>query len=175
MDGVGDNSDIFPNEPTQWLDTDSDGYGDNNSGLVGDDCIDVSGTSHEDGLFGCIDGDGDGWADSIDDLPSNPEQHRDLDGDGVGDDASFGDYDWCVDTSPDEIEMIDSTGCGPSERDTDYDTFADNIDQCPNTPIQQSTKINTTIYIDYPTNSILNPLVCCAPFEIDTEGVLENF
>ena len=172
MDGIGDNSDIFPNEPTQWEDSDSDGFGDNISGLEGDDCIDVSGTSHEDGLFGCIDGDGDGWADSIDDLPSNPEQHRDGDGDGVGDDTSFGNYDWCVDTSPDEIGMIDSTGCGPSERDTDYDTFTDNIDQCPNTPTQQSTKINTTMYLDSPTNSILNPLVGCAPSEIDADGDL---
>ena len=105
-DTYGDNIDAFPFENTQWTDTDGDGFGDNETGLEGDDCMEVSGTSHEDGIFGCIDSDGDGWADSIDDLPSNPEQHRDLDGDGVGDDASMGDYDWCIETSPDEISMV---------------------------------------------------------------------
>ena len=28
-DGIGDNSDIFPNDPLEWQDTDNDGYGDN--------------------------------------------------------------------------------------------------------------------------------------------------
>ena len=111
-DGVGDNADAFPFEVTQWLDTDNDEFGDNNSGLEGDDCIDVFGTSFEDGLFGCIDSDGDGWADSIDDLPDNPEQHRDEDGDGVGDDATFGDYDDCPDTPANET--ANSQGCSIS-------------------------------------------------------------
>ena len=146
-DGYGDNIDAFPNEISQWLDTDGDGFGDNNTGLEGDDCVEVSGTSHEDGIFGCLDTDSDGWADSIDDLPFNPEQHRDEDGDGVGDDASVNDYDWCVETPPGEISMVDSVGCGPSERDGDYDTFTDDMDQCPNTPISQSTQVNTTIYL----------------------------
>jgi hypothetical protein len=35
-DGVGDNSDQFPNEPTQWYDVDGDGYGDNPSGSAPD-------------------------------------------------------------------------------------------------------------------------------------------
>ena len=168
-DGYGDNSDAFPNEISQWLDTDADGFGDNNTGLEGDDCVEVSGTSHEDGIFGCLDTDSDGWADSIDDLPSNPEQHRDEDGDGVGDDASVNDYDWCVETPADEISMVDSVGCGPSERDGDYDTFTDDMDQCPNTPISQSTQVNTTIYLDSERTEI-NPYVGCAPSEIDSDG-----
>ena len=168
-DGYGDNIDAFPNEISQWLDTDADGFGDNNTGLEGDDCVEVSGTSHEDGIFGCLDTDSDGWADSIDDLPSNPEQHRDEDGDGVGDDASVNDYDWCVETPADEISMVDSVGCGPSERDGDYDTFTDDMDQCPNTPISQSTQVNTTIYLDSERTEI-NPYVGCAPSEIDSDG-----
>ena len=170
-DGYGDNTDLFPNEFTQWNDSDLDGYGDNNTGLEGDDCIEVSGTSHRDGLFGCLDSDSDGWADSIDDLPMNPEQHLDFDGDGIGDDASMGDYDWCVETPILEIGMVDSNGCSPSERDTDYDTFKDDVDQCPNTPISQSTQVNTTLYLD-DDQTITNPFVGCALSEIDVDGDL---
>ena len=168
-DGFGDNTDIFPYEHTQWLDTDGDGFGDNNSGVEGDDCVEVSGTSHENGLFGCLDSDSDGWADTIDDLPSNPEQHRDEDGDGVGDSASIEDYDWCIDTPLDEISMVDSTGCGPSERDTDYDSFTDDEDQCITTPISQTTLVNTTLFLDSG-NTIPNPIVGCAPSEVDADG-----
>ena len=170
-DGYGDNADVFPFEVTQWLDSDGDGFGDNNTGLEGDDCVNVSGSSNMDGLFGCIDSDGDGWADSIDDLPSNPEQYRDVDGDGVGDSAVSGYYDLCIDTSADEIAMVDSNGCGPSQRDVDYDSFNDDVDQCPNTPLLQSTMVNTTLYLD-DDNTVLNPFVGCAPSEIDADGDL---
>ena len=170
-DGYGDNIDVFPFEETQWSDSDSDGFGDNNLGLEGDDCVNVSGTSHKEGLFGCIDSDGDGWADSIDDLPSNPEQYRDDDGDGIGDTATAGDYDLCVETPLEEISMVNSDGCGPSERDGDYDSFTDDIDQCPNTPLLQSTLVNTTLYLDND-NTVANPFVGCAPSEIDADGDL---
>ena len=65
--------------------------------------------------------------------------------------------------------MVDSNGCGPSERDVDYDSFTDDIDQCPNTPLLQSTMVNTTLYLD-DENTILNPFVGCAPSEIDADG-----
>ena len=168
LDGYGNNIDMFPFEFSQHIDTDMDGFGDNESGLEGDDCIDVSGSSFKGSIFGCPDSDGDGWADIIDDLPDNPEQHRDLDGDGVGDDSSMGDYDWCVETSAEEISMVDANGCGPSERDTDYDSFTDNIDQCPNTPIAKSTQVNTTLYLE--DGETVNPFVGCAPSEIDADG-----
>lgn len=171
MDGYGDNSDEFPFESTQWSDSDGDGFGDNNTGLEGDDCIDESGTSNKEGLFGCLDSDGDGWADSIDDLPNNPEQHRDKDGDGVGDSVSSGGFDLCVETTIEELPYVDENGCGPSERDGDYDSFTDDIDQCPTTPLLQSTLVNTTIYLDSE-QTILNPVVGCAPSEIDLDGDL---
>ncbi|MAH91312.1 MAG: hypothetical protein CMA11_06035 [Euryarchaeota archaeon] len=166
-DGVGDNADAFPFEVTQWLDTDNDEFGDNNSGLEGDDCIDVFGTSFEDGLFGCIDSDGDGWADSIDDLPDNPEQYRDEDGDGVGDDATFGDYDDCPDTPANET--ANSQGCSISQRDTDLDGFYDDEDRCINTPFTSALNVNTTRYLDQD-ETIRNPYLGCANSEIDADG-----
>ena len=65
--------------------------------------------------------------------------------------------------------MVDSNGCGPSERDGDYDSFTDDIDQCPNTPLLQTTLINTTMYLDE-ANTILNPYLGCALSEIDEDG-----
>ena len=35
-DGVGDNSDMFPSNPDQTIDSDGDGYGDNSDGQDGD-------------------------------------------------------------------------------------------------------------------------------------------
>ena len=171
MDNYGNNIDAFPYENTQWLDTDLDGFGDNESGLEGDDCPEESGTSYKNGIFGCIDSDGDGWADSIDDLPYDPEQYRDSDGDGVGDDAAMGSYDWCPETSTEELAMVDENGCGPSERDTDYDTFTDDIDQCINTPITQTSLVLTATYLDE-NSTELNPYLGCAPSEIDEDGDL---
>ena len=54
--------DLFPNDETQWWDTDGDG-GDNSDGTNGDKCMFVSGSSFAD-RFGCLDTDGDGWSGS---------------------------------------------------------------------------------------------------------------
>ena len=83
-DGYSNNADSFAQESSQWNDTDSDGYGDEFNGLQGDACPTIIGNSTED-RFGCIDSDGDGWSDDGDDLPNNPTQWRDRDGDGYGD------------------------------------------------------------------------------------------
>ena len=83
---VENGSDAFPLEPTQWLDTDRDGWGDNQT--VGAQRID-------DFPFNPTqwrDTDRDGWGDNqtygatqVDDFPFVPSQHRDSDGDGYGD------------------------------------------------------------------------------------------
>ena len=58
-DGVGDNADPFPADEQEWADWDSDGVGDNS-----DDC------PYQYGLsllpLGCPDRDGDGIADTVD-------------------------------------------------------------------------------------------------------------
>jgi len=61
-DGVADHLDAFPEEKSQWSDSDSDGYGDNVNGTQPDSCPNAYGTSTED-RFGCPDSDGDGYSD----------------------------------------------------------------------------------------------------------------
>ena len=77
-DGVPDPQDAFPNDPFQDTDTDGDGYGDSNLSMDGDDCVYVFGTSHMGSIYGCPDSDGDGWADSLDDIydPENNTNYR---------------------------------------------------------------------------------------------------
>ena len=58
-DGTSDANDAFLGEPTQWTDSDGDGYGDNPNGTQPDACVATPGTSSLD-TYGCVDGDGDG-------------------------------------------------------------------------------------------------------------------
>ena len=80
FDGISDENDRYPADPTQWADSDDDGYGDNPLGTNGDSCPSSFGNSTL-GLLGS-DQDGDGHADLTDDLPLEPTQWDDLDGDG---------------------------------------------------------------------------------------------
>ena len=73
-DGIGDNSDQYPYDPSQSVDSDGDGFGDNTNGTRGD-------AFPEDGSE-WLDTDGDGVGDNSDDLPFNPSQTSDADGDG---------------------------------------------------------------------------------------------
>ena len=98
-DGYGDNStgnnpDAFPNEPSQWEDSDGDGYGDNTGGYDGDQCIYTSGNSTMP-YFGCLDSDGDGWANEYDDFDDDDSQWHDMDGDGYGDEMTGTNPDQC--------------------------------------------------------------------------------
>jgi hypothetical protein len=61
-DGVSDESDSFPSDPTNWYDSDSDGFGDNSIGPNRDDCSEVAGDSTID-RQGCLDSNGDGYSD----------------------------------------------------------------------------------------------------------------
>jgi len=66
-DLVFDLIDALPTVGNQWMDSDSDNYGDNPLGPLGDDCPTTAGSSGYYGLHGCPDYDFDGFADQIDD------------------------------------------------------------------------------------------------------------
>lgn len=169
LDGYGDNyfwegdddarvnqsGDRFKDDASQWWDRDGDGFGDEPNGTFGDDCPDIPGTSMQNGTYGCIDSDGDGYADIIDDLPEESTQWSDRDEDGKGDNLAGISADQCPDTDFSERELINYEGCGPSERDSDYDGINDIDDSCPNTsPFQ-------VIHVD---------LTGCSPSEKDSDG-----
>ena len=99
--------------PTQWLDQDADGYGDNATGIEPDACPGVAGNSTVD-RFGCIDNDGDGISNESDSFPDDPNRSQDTDGDGL-DDLE----DNCINVSGNS--SMDRTGC----RDTDGDGYSD--------------------------------------------------
>ena len=65
-DLIPDSHDDLPMLGNQWIDSDSDGFGDNPLGPLPDSCTATAGTSIYD-RFGCADYDGDGWSDLTDD------------------------------------------------------------------------------------------------------------
>jgi hypothetical protein len=132
-DGYSNFGDSFPNDATQWNDSDFDGFGDNLAGTRGDYCPSEYGTSNRNNNFGCPDTDFDGWADLEDSFPEDSSQWADSDNDGFGDEllGSYGDF------CPTEYGNSTSEGylgC----IDTDGDGFADVIDAFPDEETQWS-------------------------------------
>jgi hypothetical protein len=89
-DGITDDFDDFPLEPTQWKDSDGDGYGDNISGKY-PDAFPSDPTQYSDA-------DGDGFGDNNsgndpDAFPNDPTQWLDTDEDGYGDNQEGNDPD----------------------------------------------------------------------------------
>ena len=91
-DGASDLNDLWLGDITQWFDTDGDGFGDQANGTMGDSCPLLFGTSNQGTKRGCIDSDGDFWADIEDAFPTEDSQWLDSDGDGWGDNQSAGSY-----------------------------------------------------------------------------------
>ena len=112
-DGWDNVIDELPSTPTQWLDQDGDGYGDNATGIEADSCPGEAGTSTVD-RFGCLDDDGDGISNLNDAFPDDPTRSQDSDGDGF-DDLE----DNCISVAGNSTE--DRTGCP----DTDGDGYSD--------------------------------------------------
>ena len=108
------------------MNTDQDGYGDNATGTLPDGCPSVYGLSLRGGLFGCLDGDGDGWADSIDSHPAEISPWNDSDGDGYDDSIIGVEGDAC----PTDFgtSYRDRYGC----LDSDSDGWSDDGDAFPN-------------------------------------------
>ena len=104
-DGVDDDDDEFPDDSTEWADTDGDGVGDNadtdddddgwsdqDEVVCGSELLDsgsVPADSDADGECDALDpdDDDDGVVDSDDAFPSNPTEWADTDGDGIGNNA----------------------------------------------------------------------------------------
>ena len=115
--GVELGADALPNQGTQWLDQDGDGFGDNTTGLIPDACPWEIGTSTRAWIpnatasigfievpsFGCEDLDGDGWVDRTESIgmDQDPSEHFDNDKDGVGSNADYDDSRPLVQTEQD--------------------------------------------------------------------------
>ncbi|WP_422768115.1 hypothetical protein ACOX9X_15920 [Photobacterium leiognathi subsp. mandapamensis] len=147
-DGIIDAKDAFPEDASEWLDTDSDGIGNNKDTDDDDDgvadvddafpldkteSLDTDGDSI--GNNKDIDDDGDGVADVDDAFPTNKLESADTDGDGVGDNADVfpEDNSETVDTDGDGVG--DNADAFPKDKsetvDTDGDGVGDNADVFP--------------------------------------------
>ena len=132
--------DKFPNDHTQWSDTDSDGYGDNMEGTTPDECPETYGTSLNDRI-GCLDSDGDGWSDLFDAFSSDSTEWFDTDSDGIGnnkdnDDDGDGVFDNNDQFPLDNEEWDDNDldGIGDNQdHDDDNDNWSDEAELSCNT------------------------------------------
>ena len=98
QDGYPDSNDAFPQDPTEWFDTDNDGIGNNAD----------------------TDDDGDGYLDTVDAFPTNPSEWLDTDGDGIGNNADDDDDGDGI------IDILDATPLGyVAANDVDGDGKSD--------------------------------------------------
>ena len=132
QDGWANVQDSHPNDITQWSDIDGDGYGDNPGGTTPDACPGTNGNSTLGNRYGCLDSDGDGWDDVIDELPNLKHQWLDQDADGYGDNATGPEPDACPGVPG--TSTIDRYGCV----DTDGDGISDDNDAFPSDPTRAS-------------------------------------
>ena len=137
-DGYADLDDKFNNNPTQWADSDGDGFGDNQSiGATQSD--DFPGDDSE-----WSDSDGDGVGDNSDVFPNDPYETVDADGDGVGDNSDVFPYD------PYETADNDGDGYGDNTDDcySEYgDSFVD-LTGCPDSDGDGYSNINDAFPYD---------------------------
>ena len=138
-DGWDDIQDELPNNATQWLDGDGDGYGDNAFGIDPDSCPTEPGTSTVD-RKGCPDDDGDGISNLNDAFPNDPNRSQDTDGDGF-DDLEDNCITVAGSSTTDRLGCPDSDGDGysdvtlPSDNNLGWDV-SDGADAFPLEPTQ---------------------------------------
>ena len=133
-DGISNDNDAFPEDPTRSQDTDQDGFDD-----IEDNCISIVGNSTQDRL-GCPDLDGDGYSDitigndttpgwnisdGADAFPNEASQWNDTDGDGYGDNTTGFEGDQCP------LIWGNSTIGGLGCPDNDGDGLSNYDDPCP--------------------------------------------
>ena len=157
IDELGD---AFPYEKTQSRDRDGDGFGDNPTGVNGDQCPDEAGVQdgtppfNSDSGVGCRlidvgDTDGDGVINELDTLCPNTPQGEPVNQQGCSqseldddEDGVKNNVDLCADT-PAGI-AVDAQGCSEEQRtsDSDGDGLNDPQDDCPNTGAGQEVDEN---------------------------------
>lgn len=146
-DGVPDEHDAFPNDPTETQDTDEDGVGDNADVFPAD----PSETA---------DSDADGVGDNADVFPANPSETKDSDLDGVGDNADVFPNDPTETADSDADGVGDNTDIFPTDptetNDTDGDGIGDNSDPTPNGELESPQKLTQLVVNTELTNSTLS-------------------
>jgi hypothetical protein len=132
-DGYLNPDDAFPEDGTQWNDTDGDNFGDNPAPATEPDaCPTVFGTSYMD-VFGCPDADGDGYSDDGDAFDDDPYQWADADGDGYP--SNINDP-----REPNPYGSIDHFDNNPTQwDDSDGDGYGDNYANASWTAIRPAT------------------------------------
>ncbi|MDP6900003.1 MAG: hypothetical protein QGF94_04120, partial [Candidatus Thalassarchaeaceae archaeon] len=115
-DFIPDVIDDLPHLGGQWTDSDGDGYGENPDAPGFDSCTSNPGSSAY-GYYGCVDGDGDGFANAIDQCANAGKSWRDTlgcpDADGDGWSDPTGDAGWNGDRHPTNwMQAIDTDGDG---------------------------------------------------------------
>ena len=144
---VEDGADALPNNPTQWLDGDGDGYGDAADGQSPDACPWEFGTSTKAvsvdpnstkgyvtiPSFGCLDEDGDGYVDRTEsplmDIDAN--EHFDGDGDGVGSNADYDDTRGFIQTEQDHClnDKNDTSEACMGWNDPAYQAYVNSVEE----------------------------------------------
>jgi hypothetical protein len=129
---ISDGADALPNEISQWVDRDGDGYGENNTGVNPDSCPLIAGNStktwqviSDAPWYGCIDSDGDGWTDTSDAFPSDSLEWFDGDGDNVGSNSDYDDSKPLVSTEQEYciLAIDDVSDICKGWRDSDYQNY----------------------------------------------------
>ena len=119
-DGVSDDEDAFPNDPSESVDTDGDGIGNNaDTDDDGDGVADANDAFPLDATESVdTDDDGDGVADANDAFPLDATESVDTDGDGIGNNA---------DTDDDGDGVADANDAFPLDATESVDTDGDGI------------------------------------------------
>jgi len=119
-DGWMDSQDEFPLEPSQWLDFDSDGFGDNPTGYQADECPTIPGVLE--GTSSLADGTGIGCR-FLDDTDDDGDFIPNLEDICAGTDVGL---------------SVNSVGCAENQLDEDRDNVMNDLDLCPQTPLNDA-------------------------------------
>ena len=135
-DSFADPVDAFPTDPTEWLDTDGDGIGNNTD--VDDDSDGLTDTDEVVATTDPLDADtdGDGVKDGDDFFPKDETESADNDFDGIGDNADPDDDNDGL-TDAEEIAL----GSNPMSSDSDGDGIDDGADAFPTDPLKKDPEL----------------------------------